>query len=48
MLADSLIALLPEIVLSVYSMVIIMVGVFSKKVSTDISCIWFSCVLYDG
>ena len=31
MLANSLIALLPEITLSIYSLVIIMVGVFSKK-----------------
>ncbi len=46
MLAESLIALLPEIVLSVYSMVIIMVGVFSKKVSTDISLFWLSCLIF--
>ncbi|PQM60486.1 MAG: NADH-quinone oxidoreductase subunit NuoN [Rhodobacteraceae bacterium] len=46
MLIDSLVALSPEIMLSIYSMVVVMVGVFSKTKSMDVSLLWLSCLMF--
>ncbi len=46
MLIDSLLILLPEIILSVFSMVLIMVGVFAKKKSISTSLLWLSCLMF--
>ncbi len=46
MLINSLIILFPEIILSIYSMVIVLIGVFSKKKSTDVSLLWVSCFVF--
>ena len=44
MLINSVSALFPEIVLSIYSMVVIMIGVFSKNRAMDDSLLWISCL----
>ena len=46
MLIDALVALSPEIMLSIYSMVVVMVGVFSKTKSMDVSLLWLSCLMF--
>ncbi len=46
MVIESLLALSPEILLSVYSMVITMIGVFSKKQSTDSTLLWVTCLCF--
>ena len=46
MLVESLVILLPEIALSVFSMFIVMVGVFSNRDSTDTNILWLSCVTF--
>ena len=46
MLIDSLVILLPEIILSIFSMVLIMVGVFAKKESISVSLLWLSCLMF--
>ncbi len=46
MVIDSLVALSPEIMLSIYSMVVVMVGVFSKTKSMDVSLLWLSCLMF--
>ena len=43
MLVDSLVILMPEIILSIFSMFIIMVGVFSKQKSISSFLLWLTC-----
>ena len=43
MLINSLIILIPEIILSIFSMFIIMVGVFSKRASISSFLLWLTC-----
>jgi NADH-quinone oxidoreductase subunit N len=43
MLVDSLVILIPEIILSIFSMFIIMVGVFSKQKSISSFLLWLTC-----
>ena len=43
MLLDSLVILMPEIILSIFSMFIIMVGVFSKRESISSLLLWLTC-----
>ena len=43
MLIDSLVILMPEIILSIFSMFIIMVGVFSKQKSISSFLLWLTC-----
>jgi NADH-quinone oxidoreductase subunit N len=43
MLVDSLVILMPEIILSIFSMFIIMVGVFSKQKSINSFLLWLTC-----
>ena len=46
MLIDSLIILIPEIILSVFAMFIIIVGVFSNRESISSSLLWVSCFIF--
>ena len=46
MLIDSLIILSPEIVLSVFAMLVIMVGVFSKQATINVTLLWLSCIIF--
>ena len=46
MLIDSLIILIPEIILSVFAMFIIIVGVFSKRESISSSLLYVSCFVF--
>ena len=46
MLIDSIVMLLPEIILSIFSMFIVMVGVFSKKATIGASLLWLSCLMF--
>ena len=46
MLTDSLIILIPEILMSVFAMLIILIGVFSKRESISSSLLWCSCVIF--
>ena len=46
MLIESLIILLPEILLALFSMSIIMIGVFSRNKATDVSLLWLSCLVF--
>ena len=43
MLVNSLVILMPEIILSIFSMFIIMVGVFSKQKSISSFLLWLTC-----
>ena len=43
MLVDSLVILMPEIILSIFSMFIIMAGVFSKQKSISSFLLWLTC-----